>query len=179
MYQRSGSGPGPSVVSMRPKNSPAPGERSDSSASHTVISTYSAVIASAVLSGSTRRRRSIIRSREARACTSRARSCSSSGKTSVAVTGVQHRSGWSGNWARPFPAAGHEHDRIGRRDRRRPDGHRAARRGSPPAARGTLRHMETTTDVRPADEPAVPEDELVEEELLVEEISIDGMCGVY
>ena len=24
-----------------------------------------------------------------------------------------------------------------------------------------------------------PEDELVEEELLVEEISIDGMCGVY
>jgi mycofactocin precursor len=39
--------------------------------------------------------------------------------------------------------------------------------------------MDTTTDVRPADEPAVPEDELVEEELLVEEISIDGMCGVY
>jgi mycofactocin precursor len=30
------------------------------------------------------------------------------------------------------------------------------------------------------DTPALPADgELVEEELLVEEISIDGMCGVY
>ncbi len=28
-------------------------------------------------------------------------------------------------------------------------------------------------------EPPVPDEELVEEELLVEEISIDGMCGVY
>ena len=28
-------------------------------------------------------------------------------------------------------------------------------------------------------EPEQADDELVEEELLVEEISIDGMCGVY
>ena len=28
-------------------------------------------------------------------------------------------------------------------------------------------------------EPAVTSDDLVEEELLVEEVSIDGMCGVY
>jgi mycofactocin precursor len=27
--------------------------------------------------------------------------------------------------------------------------------------------------------PAAEEEELVEEDLLVEEISIDGMCGVY
>jgi mycofactocin precursor len=33
------------------------------------------------------------------------------------------------------------------------------------------------TDV--IDAPAENEDELVEEELLVEEVSIDGMCGVY
>ncbi|CAN5790946.1 MAG: mycofactocin precursor MftA [Ilumatobacteraceae bacterium] len=34
-----------------------------------------------------------------------------------------------------------------------------------------------TTD---ANEPGVDDDpELVEEEMLVEEISIDGMCGVY
>jgi mycofactocin precursor len=30
-----------------------------------------------------------------------------------------------------------------------------------------------------ADDPAPGEDELVLEELLVEEVSIDGMCGVY
>jgi mycofactocin precursor len=30
----------------------------------------------------------------------------------------------------------------------------------------------------PADEGA-PDDDLIEDELLVEEISIDGMCGVY
>jgi mycofactocin precursor len=35
-------------------------------------------------------------------------------------------------------------------------------------------------DAAPVLEPdTVPADELVEEELLVEEISIDGMCGVY
>jgi mycofactocin precursor len=28
-------------------------------------------------------------------------------------------------------------------------------------------------------EPAVPDGELIEEDLLVEDISIDGMCGVY
>ncbi len=34
--------------------------------------------------------------------------------------------------------------------------------------------------VEPSAEPALPSEEpLVEEELLVEEISIDGMCGVY
>jgi mycofactocin precursor len=31
----------------------------------------------------------------------------------------------------------------------------------------------------PPAEPQTPVDALVEEELLVEEISIDGMCGVY
>jgi len=41
------------------------------------------------------------------------------------------------------------------------------------------------TDARPEIEPATPADTTspaepdVEEELLVEEISIDGMCGVY
>jgi mycofactocin precursor len=30
-----------------------------------------------------------------------------------------------------------------------------------------------------AEESAETDDQLVEEELLVEEISIDGMCGVY
>jgi mycofactocin precursor len=29
------------------------------------------------------------------------------------------------------------------------------------------------------DEASVDDDDLVEEDLLVEEISIDGMCGVY
>jgi mycofactocin precursor len=38
--------------------------------------------------------------------------------------------------------------------------------------------MEPTTDVLVADEPT-ESDEPLEEELLVEEISIDGMCGVY
>jgi len=33
------------------------------------------------------------------------------------------------------------------------------------------------TDV--IDTPEETEDDLVEEELLVEEVSIDGMCGVY
>jgi mycofactocin precursor len=36
---------------------------------------------------------------------------------------------------------------------------------------------DTTTPVATVDEPG--DEELVEEELLVEEISIDGMCGVY
>jgi mycofactocin precursor len=38
--------------------------------------------------------------------------------------------------------------------------------------------MEPTTDVLVADE-TTETDEPLEEELLVEEISIDGMCGVY
>jgi mycofactocin precursor len=42
----------------------------------------------------------------------------------------------------------------------------------------------TPTLATPADAPATdlgpgPEDDLLEEDLLVEEISIDGMCGVY
>jgi len=36
----------------------------------------------------------------------------------------------------------------------------------------------TATTERPAEIPA-EEAELVEDEMLVEEISIDGMCGVY
>lgn len=47
--------------------------------------------------------------------------------------------------------------------------------------------IETTTGAadaedrgRPAQDPAEPtQDLLLEEELLVEEVSIDGMCGVY
>jgi mycofactocin precursor len=43
--------------------------------------------------------------------------------------------------------------------------------------------LETTIDIDPAIadpiEDAIPADDLVEDELLVEEISIDGMCGVY
>jgi mycofactocin precursor len=39
--------------------------------------------------------------------------------------------------------------------------------------------MEPTTDVLVADETTDTAEPLVEEELLVEEISIDGMCGVY
>ena len=34
-------------------------------------------------------------------------------------------------------------------------------------------------DTDAIDTPADPDEDLVEEELLVEEVSIDGMCGVY
>lgn len=37
----------------------------------------------------------------------------------------------------------------------------------------------TETAVAPVDAGTVPDESLVEDELLVEEISIDGMCGVY
>jgi mycofactocin precursor len=37
---------------------------------------------------------------------------------------------------------------------------------------------DTATPITTVDEPS-DEEALVEEELLVEEISIDGMCGVY
>ena len=50
--------------SIRPKKSPAPGDRSESSASATVISMYSAVISSAALVGIDGSSRSIIRSRD-------------------------------------------------------------------------------------------------------------------
>jgi len=40
--------------------------------------------------------------------------------------------------------------------------------------------LEIDESIEPADVSAAPEsDELVDEELLVEEVSIDGMCGVY
>ncbi len=35
------------------------------------------------------------------------------------------------------------------------------------------------TNVADADETNVHTDDLIDDELLVEEISIDGMCGVY
>lgn len=38
--------------------------------------------------------------------------------------------------------------------------------------------MDTTATVEPT-ETAVEEPQLVEEDLLVEDVSIDGMCGVY
>jgi len=39
--------------------------------------------------------------------------------------------------------------------------------------------METATVDRSEGEPPLADDQLVEEDLLVEEVSIDGMCGVY
>jgi len=38
---------------------------------------------------------------------------------------------------------------------------------------------EITEDQAPAAEPELAQAELAETELLVEEVSIDGMCGVY
>jgi mycofactocin precursor len=38
---------------------------------------------------------------------------------------------------------------------------------------------EITENQAPAVEPELAQDELAETELLVEEVSIDGMCGVY
>ena len=58
----------------------------------------------------------------------------------------------------------------------------SARACSPPEATGTLPRMDDPTEVVVADEVAGGAGEAaddVEEELLVEEISIDGMCGVY
>ena len=43
-------------------------------------------------------------------------------------------------------------------------------------ARSRARPMEETEVIEAAN---TDDDELVEEELLVEEVSIDGMCGVY
>ncbi len=39
--------------------------------------------------------------------------------------------------------------------------------------------MEQTLEHTESDEVVAEADEVAEEELLVEEISIDGMCGVY
>ena len=38
---------------------------------------------------------------------------------------------------------------------------------------------EITENQAPASEPELVQDQLAETELLVEEVSIDGMCGVY
>jgi mycofactocin precursor len=40
----------------------------------------------------------------------------------------------------------------------------------------TMADVETATAASPA---AIPDDDLIEMESLVEEVSIDGMCGVY
>ena len=58
-------------------------------------------------------------------------------------------------------------------------GSSSARACSPPEATGTLPRMDDPTEVVVADEMAGEAAADVEEELLVEEISIDGMCGVY
>ncbi len=49
------------------------------------------------------------------------------------------------------------------------------------AARTSVSETEQAAPVSPAAEPCEPatDDALVADELLVEEISIDGMCGVY
>ena len=47
------------------------------------------------------------------------------------------------------------------------------------AHRGTLIHMDTENNPTPVAESEQAAESTVNEELLVEEISIDGMCGVY
>jgi mycofactocin precursor len=39
--------------------------------------------------------------------------------------------------------------------------------------------MPDTEVIEPATEEEAPPEDLVEDELLVEDVSIDGMCGVY
>lgn len=39
--------------------------------------------------------------------------------------------------------------------------------------------MDEPTTTAPADEAVADDEELVTDELLVEDVSIDGMCGVY
>jgi mycofactocin precursor len=39
--------------------------------------------------------------------------------------------------------------------------------------------MTTERDSAGDDQPTPSDDELIEDELIIEEISIDGMCGVY
>ena len=39
--------------------------------------------------------------------------------------------------------------------------------------------LEAPAELTTADPAAAPADELVEADLLVEDVSIDGMCGVY
>jgi len=46
------------------------------------------------------------------------------------------------------------------------------------AVTGTIRRMDEHQDAT-ADSDALVDQQLVDGELLVEEISIDGMCGVY
>ncbi len=95
----------------------------------------------------------------------------------------------------PAPAVGPEQGQEGAPARGAAVGHRASLPPDPPGAVGglsvrspigptaagadTLPGMEPTTDVLAADEATELDEALVEEELLVEEISIDGMCGVY
>jgi mycofactocin precursor len=38
---------------------------------------------------------------------------------------------------------------------------------------------DTSIEAVADEQPPVPEESLVEEDLLVEDVSIDGMCGVY
>ena len=78
----------------------------------------------------------------------------------------------------PTPRVGSQQRHEGARARRRRDPHvdqfpRRCRSGSNGF---TLPHMEPRVVER---DDEVEASELVEEELLVEEISIDGMCGVY
>ncbi len=42
-----------------------------------------------------------------------------------------------------------------------------------------LTSTDTTTPSPASDSPEPEAEELIEDELLVEEVSIDGMCGVY
>jgi mycofactocin precursor len=49
---------------------------------------------------------------------------------------------------------------------------------APPAAGVASEQIETATTA-PAAPQSGPADDLVEDDLLVEDVSIDGMCGVY
>jgi mycofactocin precursor len=50
-------------------------------------------------------------------------------------------------------------------------------RDADPATEGTTREEEPAADSQPGEAEA--DAELVEADLLVEDVSIDGMCGVY
>lgn len=49
----------------------------------------------------------------------------------------------------------------------------------PPRTRGGARDVDPAPPQNQEEQPPAPEAFLLEEDLLIEEVSIDGMCGVY
>ena len=153
-------------MSMRPKKSPAPGLRRSASASATVISTYSLVISSAALcgidvlepldhevtrlAGERQARPFQFELREHVHCVPRPRSAAAGRSTAGASSLAPVRQ--SGRF--------HSGDRI------LPTG----------LASPSVTENDPEAPVEPVD---ADDEELIEDELIVEEISIDGMCGVY